>query len=232
MQKIKNALVASAVAALICPFAVNAGTMGDVNVMGENGKFLLIEGGFDYMNALYLNNVTGAQSVTLTNPNGVSYNPSNVLPNNFVGGYMGLSFFLNSWLLNTRYDMYAKNSKQSDNGLVFSDIAPAKLSFTLDKTWSAAKFIYGLGAGVVLSTQNEAQIFTYDPATLAVNGGQIGFAFPGRGRLDPLVEAVGMYRLSNNFNLRGNVAYQIPEHSFYTNGHINVNVGVNYAIPL
>ena len=145
---------------------------------------------------------------------------------------MGLSFYFDSWLLNTRYDMYPTKDKTSQNNLVESKIAPAKLSFTLDKTWQHARFIYGLGAGMVVSTHNSAEIFVYDPSALSDNGGQIGSSFPGRTRLDPLVEVVTMYKLSDNFNLRGNVAYQIPLNSFYTNGHINVNVGINYAIPV
>jgi hypothetical protein len=47
-----------------------------------------------------------------------------------------------------------------------------------------------------------------------------------------LVEAVVMYKLSENFNVRANVAYQIPEQTFYTHGHVNVNLGINYALPL
>jgi len=235
MLTMKKSLVAIALSATLCPFAIQAGAMGDA-VMGESGKFLLLEAGADYMNAIYKNDVRGAQSYTTLTPNGVSYNPSALLPNNFFGGYIGLSLFTNSLLFNTRYDMYASKTKHSFNNTFKSDMAPAKLSFTLDKTWgSIQKFIYGVGAGVVLSTHNEAQVFDYTPPTLATAGSnayQIGFAFPGRTRIDPLVEAVAMYKLSQNFNLRANVAYQIPEQSFYTNGHVNVNLGINYALPL
>ena len=228
MLKLKQTAISSALFAFLCPLYVGAGTMGNA-VMGESGKFLLIEAGADYMHALYKTNVKGAQSYTVTNPNGLSYNPSAILPNDFFGGYIGLSLYMNSLLFNTRYDMYAKKTRRSFNDLIITDIAPAKLSFTLDKTWgSIEKFIYGVGAGVVISTHNEAQIFNY---VTPVNG-QIGFSYPGRTRLDPLVEAVGMYKLSDRFNFRANVAYQIPEQSFYTNGHINVNLGINYALPL
>ena len=41
-----------------------------------------------------------------------------------------------------------------------------------------------------------------------------------------------MYKLSDNFRMRANVSYQIPEHSYYTNGHLGVNLGINYAIPM
>ena len=230
MIKTKNTMRASALSALVCSFGLHAGTMGDAN-MGESGKFLLIEGGFSYLNAFYKTNVKGAQSYTIATPNGYSYNPSVVLPNNFSGGYMGLSLFMKSLLINTRYDMYAMKGKNSHNGKLYSRMAPSKLAFTLDKTWgSTQKLIYGLGAGVVLSTHNEAELFNHNPLTQY--NGQIGFAYPGRARLDPLVEAVAMYNLSHNFNLRANVSYQIPEHSFYTNGHVDVNLGVNYALPL
>lgn len=228
----RKKILTIAMSAILCPLTIQAGAMGDA-VMGESGKFLLIEAGANYMNALYKTNVTGAQSYTTTTPNGISYNPSVILPNNFFGGYIGLSLFTNSLLFNTRYDMYASKSKHSLNNTFESDVAPAKLSFTLDKTWgSIQKFIYGVGAGVVVSTHNEAQLFDYTPPITGPNADQIGFAFPGRTRIDPLVEAVVMYKLSQNFNIRANVAYQIPEQSFYTNGHVNVNLGINYALPL
>ncbi len=230
MLKMKKIMMTSALVTLLCPLSIQAGTMGDA-VMGESGKFLLLEAGADYMNAIYKTNVRGAQSYRTAFPNGQSYNPSNVFPNNFFGGYLGLSLYTNSLLFNTRYDMYEKKGRSSDQGLLLTDIAPAKLSFTLDKTWgSIENLIYGVGAGVVVSTHNEAQLFNYDTTTQVNN--QIGFAFPGRTRLDPLVEAVAMYKLSQKFNLRANVAYQIPEHSFFTNGHVNVNLGINYALPL
>ena len=230
MLELKKIVMTSALFTLLCPLSIQAGAMGDA-VMGESGKFLLIEAGVDYMHAFYKTSVKGAQSYTITNPNGQSYNPSAIMPNNFFGGYYGLSLYMKSLLLNTRYDMYAKKTRHSFNGLISTDMAPAKLSFTLDKTWgSIEKLIYGVGAGVVISTHNEAQLFNRDTTT-QVNG-QIGFAFPGRARLDPLVEAVAMYKLSENFNLRGNVAYQIPEQSYFTNGHLNVNLGINYALPL
>jgi hypothetical protein len=230
MLKMKKIVMTSALFALLSPPNIQAGQMGDA-VMGESGKFLLLEAGADYMNAIYKTNVTGADSYTNLTPNGQSYDPSNVFPNNFFGGYMGLSLYTNSLLFNTRYDMYQKKTRRTNQGLLITEMAPAKLSFTLDKTWgSIEKLIYGVGAGVMLQTHNQAEMFNYDTTTQINN--QIGYSFPGRARLDPLVEAVAMYKLSQKFNLRANVAYQIPENSFYTNGHINVNLGINYALPL
>ena len=238
MLRIKKLVAASALSALVCPLSAMAGTMGGA-VMGESGKFLLLEAGADYMNAIYKTNVTGAQSYTTAFPNGQSYNPSAIQPNNFFGGYLGLSLYHNSLLFNSRYDMYASKSRTSEQGLFSSSIAPAKLSFTLDKTWGSIEhFIYGVGAGVVIATHNEAQLFNYTATATPIVGSstkipaQIGFAYPGRARLDPLVEVVGMYKISQNFNVRANVAYQIPEQSFFTDGHVNVNLGVNYALPL
>lgn len=237
MLTIKKLVAATALSALVCPLSAMAGTMGDA-VLGESGTFLLLEAGADYMNAIYKTNVYGAQSFTTATPNGRSYNPSVLMPNNFFGGYLGLSLYRNSLLFNSRYDMYAEQTKTSQAGTFTSKIAPAKLSFTLDKTWGAVdKFIYGVGAGVVISTHNEAQLFDRTVTSYTINAtttvpGQIGFAFPGRTRLDPLVEVVGMYKVTPNINIRANVAYQIPEQSFYTDGHVNVNLGVNYALPL
>ncbi|MDI1352221.1 MAG: hypothetical protein PSV35_05530 [bacterium] len=225
-MKQKNLLLVSALSSILASFSLNAGSMGDATV-GDTGKFLLIEGGASYMNAFYKNNVVAAESVTSASPFGFSYNPSRIFGNNFVGGYMGASLMFNSLLLNARYELFATKSKTSFNGNVITHMAPARLAFTLDKTWSANEsFIYGLGAGVVSSTHNKAEIYNY------LSTSQIGRSFPGRNRLDPVVEAVVMYKLCDNFNIRGNVAYQIPAQSFYTDGNIGVNLGINYAIPL
>ena len=48
----KKNIVAIAISAAFCPLAIQAGAMGDA-VMGETGKFLLIEAGADYYNAIY-----------------------------------------------------------------------------------------------------------------------------------------------------------------------------------
>ena len=205
-----------------------AGTMGDVS--SAPNKFLLIEGGASYLHAFYKNSVVGANSYTVTTPSGVAYSPSNIFANDFAGGYMEVSGYFNSLLLNMRYEMYALKGKVSSGGNVFEHKAPAKLAFTLDKTWDfCPELAYGIGAGAALSTQNEAEIFTYTPPAGST---QIGTSFPGRGRIDPVVEGLLMYKLSDNFRMRANVSYQIPEHSYYTNGHLGVNLGINYAIPM
>ena len=55
MLQIKNSLLAAMVSSVIFSASLNAGTMGSVNTMGESGKFMLVEGGYSYMRALYLN---------------------------------------------------------------------------------------------------------------------------------------------------------------------------------
>jgi hypothetical protein len=223
--KQKNIILVGALSSILASFSLNAGSMGDANVGAT--KYLLIEGGFSYMHTFYKTNVVAAESRTIANPAGFSYNPSSIFGNNFVGGYMGVSLLANTFLLNARYEMFALNSRTSDSDTVITRLAPARLAFTLDKTWSANEsFIYGLGAGVVSSTHNKAEIFDYLSTT------QVGRSFPGRNRLDPVVEAVAMYKICDNFNLRGNLAYQIPEQAFFNNGNLGVNVGINYAIPM
>jgi len=213
---------------MICAFLANAGSMGPVSA-SESGKFLLIEGGASYLHAFYKNNAVGAASYTVATPAGFSYNPSKIFANDFSGGYMSVSAYFNSLLLNARYEMFAMKGKRSFGGLVYEHKAPAKFAMTLDKTWECnTSLIYGVGAGAVLSTQNEAELFSYEP----VGTTQIGYSFAGRTRIDPLVEALVMYKLTDKFNMRCNVSYQIPEHSSQTNGHLGVNLGINYAIPM
>lgn len=226
MIKRNNLLAVSILASCVCAPLAYSGAMGDVST--NSRKLLLLEGGASYLHAFYKDNVVGANSYTTLTPNGVSYNPSNIFSNDFAGGYIGASAFINSILLNARYEMYALKGK-SYLGQTYERKAPTKLAFTVDKTWDYnSSLLYGLGAGVVVATQNEAEIFVYQP----VGTTQIGTSFPGRTRIDPVVEALAMYQLTDDFRLRANVSYQIPEHSYYTNGHLGVNLGINYAIPM
>lgn len=227
MQK-KLLLNAVAISLPLFSMGVHAGEMGPAH-----SKFLLVEGGVSYMHAYYKNSIKGADSYTTIDPNGRSYNPSKLYPNNFFGGYMGVSFLTYDYLLNMRYELFQNKDKKYTNNQgdqLVARQAPAKLAFTLDKVWHANNmFMYGLGAGVVASTHNKAEIFNYQPVPPRT---QIGYSYPGRVRLDPLVEAMAMYRISDRVNLKGNVSYQIPAHSYYTSGHLGVNLGVNYAIPV
>ncbi|MDI9817794.1 MULTISPECIES: hypothetical protein [unclassified Legionella] len=222
-----------AIAACSIPFAsitANAGAMGPTYVAPD--KYLLIEGGLSYMHVFYKDSVRGANSFSTIDPIGRTYNPSRIYPNNFFGGYMGVSFLYDTYLWNTRYELFGSKGKTFRNAdqRVDATLAPTKLAFTLDKLFYAnGDLRLGVGAGAVLSTHNKAELFTWNPVPPRT---QIGVSFPGRVRLDPLVEALAMYRLTDNLNLRGNVSYQIPAHSFYTNGHLGVNLGINYAVPL
>lgn len=207
--------------------ALHAGSMGQAPLPN---KFLLIEGGVSYLHAYYKDSATGADSFSVAAPAGRSYNPSRIYPNDFMGGYMGVSFLMNDWMWNARYELYESKTKVLGANVLNTTLVPAKLAFTLDKMWHTnSNYSMGLGAGVVASTHNKAELLDFDTTRDEV---RFGKSFPGRVRLDPAVEVVGMYRLSENFNLKGNVRYQIPAHSFYTNGHLDVGLGINYAVPI
>lgn len=227
LKQKKTALLVGTASALLASFSLHAGGMG------QTGKFFLIEGGASYLHSFYKTSVIGAESVTSLQPTGRTYNPSNIYPNDFAGGYMSTSFFFNSLLLNARYELFAKKGKVfvDDDSNVFTHMAPAKFAVTLDKVWEAnPSLLYGLGAGVVASTNNEAELlFNYLPVDPDI---RIGYSFPGRLRLDPVIEAVAMYKLTDKFNARLNVSYQIPAQSLYTNGNLGVNLGINYAMPV
>ena len=131
--------------------------------------------------------------------------------------------------------MFALETKKNAVAGTRVRYAPAKLSFSVDRVWGSVNALsYGAGAGVVLQSLNEGQSFNTNLHTLP-NGQYInpvqGKSIQGRNRIDPLVEAFAMYNIGNNFNVRWNVAYQIPVNSFFTNGSINTNLGINYALP-
>lgn len=201
-----------------------AGTMGGV----QSNTELLIEVGGSYSHIYFKNNVVTPESRTVTTPAGVPYNPSNYFPEDFGGGYLGLSLYRNSWLMNLRYDMFALSGKTNYTAGTFAHIAPEKMSFTLDKTWqSSMPFIYGIGAGAAIMTYNEGQIFLTTP----LGDNTLGRSFV-RTRMAPLVEAMAMYKVADNINLRFNLAYHIPVTEVHHNGTLNANLGINYAVPL
>src|SRR5690348_16989641 len=77
-------------------------------------KLLIFEAGGSYSHAYYKSSFTPAESHTAVTPNGFSIDPSDFYPNNFWGGYIGLSLYVPEgwgWLVNTRYDMYGSESK-------------------------------------------------------------------------------------------------------------------------
>lgn len=205
--------------------AVFSGTMGGVETSTTD---LLIEAGGSYTH-FYYKRVASPESRNVANPNGYVYNPGDYHANDFFGGYLGLSLYRKSWLMNMRYDMFALKGKTNSLARTFSHIAPEKLSFTLDKTWHATTvFLYGIGGGVTMTTYNQAEIFY----TSALGDGTFGRSFHGRARLAPLVEVMGMYKVAENLNIRANVAYQIPVTEVYNNGSLTANLGINYSIAL
>jgi hypothetical protein len=203
-----------------------SGTMGEIVSPATN---LLIEAGGSYTHFFYKSNVASPESRSLDNPNGYNYNPGDYHPNDFGGGYLGLSLYRNSWLMNIRYDMFALKGKRNSLARTYSRIAPEKLSFTLDKTWQATMpFVYGFGGGVTMTTYNQAQIFY----SSAQGDGSVARSFHGRTRLAPLVEVLAMYQVAENVNLKANLAYQIPVTEVYYNGALTANLGINYSVPL
>lgn len=226
-------LMLTALSASIFSLSVSAGTMGGVETPST---FLLLEAGGSYSHVFYKDSVVTPESFTLASPNGIAINPRDFYPKNFGGGYIEASILRNYWLFNVRYDMFANETKSNTAQGTRVQIAPAKLSFTVDRAWGSFDALsYGAGAGAVVATMNSGQAFITGAETLST--GQVieptqGESINGRTRIDPLVEAFAMYRISPNFNVRLNVAYQIPVHSFLTDGSINTNLGINYAFPI
>ena len=231
MIKRSTPLLLTALSASLLSLQVSAGTMGDAAINNQ----LLFEAGGSYTYSIFKGNTVNADTYTVATPSGVSIHPSNFYPNNFFGGYIELSLLKDILLFNARYDMFALETKKNAVAGTRVRYAPAKLSFSVDRVWGSVNALsYGAGAGVVLQSLNEGQSFNTNLHTLP-NGQYInpvqGKSIQGRNRIDPLVEAFAMYNIGNNFNVRWNVAYQIPVNSFFTNGSINTNLGINYALP-
>lgn len=219
-------------------FAASAKTMPTTTfIVPESETYLLFEAGAAYSYAIYQNSVKTAESYTLLTPNGVSMDPSNFYPNNFWGGYIELSLLRRMMMYNIRYDMFSETSKSNSGAGTKVSLAPSKLSFTIDKVWGCLRtFSYGLGAGVVIAAVNDGHSERSHFYTLPETGQYVDpylrKSIQGRTRIDPLIEAFGMYHISDNINLRLNVAYQIPVNNQFTDGSINVNLGINYALPI
>ncbi|WP_147286406.1 hypothetical protein [Legionella londiniensis] len=201
-----------------------AGAMGPVAAE----KLLIFEAGVAYTHAFYKDNAIFPESRTALFPNGVAVDPEDFFPEDFFGGYIGMSFYIPDWLFNTRYNMYGSKAKHNRAASVRTELAPVKLSFTTDRVFGDInQFSYGLGAGVVIENVNDGDFI--------VNVGS-GFipseSLQGRTRIDPLVEGFAMYRFANNFGIKFNAEYQIPVHNKFGNGDVNLNLGINYAFPV
>lgn len=225
-------LILSALAGSIFSLSVSAGTMGDV---ATPMTWLLLEAGGSYTTTFFKDHVRTPESFTVATPYGVQIQPDAFYPDNFGGGYIGASILRNDWLFNLRYDMFARSTQTNTAYGTIIKIAPNKLTLSLDKVWGApGTFTYGLGAGVVVATANQASAYT--PIPHLTNGQLIqtvhGESIQGRTRIDPQIEALAMYPLAENVNIKLNVGYQIPVSSFFSDGSLNVNLGLNYALPL
>ncbi len=216
----------SALLLALAATASNAGTMGPA-VTPE--RLLLIEGGVSYTHAFYDSFSLFPESRSPFNPSGFGINPRDFYPNDFWGGYIGASLYTPSnWLLNARYDMYSNERKYNAVAETIIELAPVKLSFTVDKVWgNFSDLSFGLGAGAVVESLNDGELFVpvdvHNPPSES---------FQGRTIIDPLVEAFVMYRFVNNFGIKLNAAYQIPFNTKFGNGDVNVNLGCNYAFPI
>lgn len=215
-------------AALLAIGATTMFTSAMANGVASEGKLLILEAGATYSHAFYKGSVTTSESVTPVTPNGFSINPNNFFPNNFWGGYVGASLYLPGWLLNTRYDMYGSKSKSNDEALTHISLAPVHLSFSVDKVWGCiTEFSYGVGAGAVIESVNKGEadidLTSDNPASESIQG---------QTRIDPLIEGFLMYQFTNNVGIKFNLAYQIPVNNKIGNGDLNLNLGLNYAIPV
>ena len=222
----KNLL--SAFILLSSTFTATAGTMGPVSV--DNNQ-LLIEGGFYYKHS-FLNNFTPLESITAAFPNGVTLNAADYYPNNFYGGYVGLSLYTHRWLLNSRYVMLSEESKRNDLQDTTISIAPSLLEFTVDRViWGDINHLsLGLGGGASISNVNQGSFFA---GPLSEAGAETSQTLDGQGtRIDPVVEAFVMQRVTPNLNIKFNAEYVIPYQDSRSDGSLNLALGLNYAADL
>lgn len=200
-----------------------AGTMGPV----APEKLLFIEGGLSYSHAFFKDSVVTPESITAATPNGFAINPKDYYPDDYWGGYIGASLYCSNWLANVRLDMFGSESKINATAQTHIEIAPAKLSITLDRVWGDIHtFSYGIGAGAVVETINEGAFRVPVTEAFAVS------ETLQRSRIDPQVEGFAMYRMANNLGIKFNIGYQFPVNHDVSNGDLNLNLGLNYAFPV
>lgn len=201
-----------------------SGTMGPIG----SEKFFLVEGGLAYTHTFYNSNAVFAESFTPVTPNGFSINPKHFYPENFIGGYAGLSFYFPGWLLNTRYSLFENRTKINYVAGTAISLQPSKLAFTADKVWgNFHQLSYGLGGGAVIESLAKGRALINVTADNPVSE-----SFQGRSQINPLVEGFLMYRCTNNFGVKFNLEYQIPVTRTMGNGDLNLSLGINYAWPV
>ncbi|HAF87136.1 MAG: hypothetical protein CMF38_00155 [Legionellaceae bacterium] len=221
-----NLTKTSALIAVLASATSFAGTMGEINLPE---RLLLLEAGAAYSHSFYTNSATFPETITPAFPSGVAIDPARFYPNNFWGGYIGSSiYFPTNWLINTRLDMFASESKANLAAGTRQKLSPVHFSLSVDKVlgdFNAMSF--GLGAGAIFENVNDGNMYV----TLAPNNPP-SQSVQGRTRIDPLVEAFVMYRFDNNFGVKFNAAYQIPLNNKFSNGDLNLNLGLNYSFPI
>lgn len=222
----KNLL--SAFILLSSTFTATAGSMGPVSV--DNNQ-LLIEGGFYYKHT-FLKNFTPLESITTAFPNGVTLDAADYYPDNFYGGYIGVSFYTHRWLLNSRYVMLSEESKTNAFQDTTISIAPSALEFTVDRVvWGDINQLsLGLGGGAAITNVNKGSFIA---GPLSEPGAETSQTLDGQGtRIDPVVEAFVMQRVTNNLNVKFNAEYVIPYQDSRSNGALNLALGLNYAADI
>lgn len=197
--------------------------------MSYDNDQLLIEAGINYFHTFYRSSITPPESRTADFPNGFAISPNSFYPNNFWGGYIGLSYYTHHWLLNSRYNMYSSKSKTNSSADVRIELAPVSLVFTADKVWGDINCTsFGVGAGAVIANLNDGE-FIQGPTAEPGTEGSHSLAGEGT-RIDPVIEAFVMQRFYDHFNVKLNAAYQIPYYSANSRGDLAVALGINYAI--
>lgn len=216
------------IGALVLAIASTSSFAGTMGAVMAPERLLLIEGGAAYSHSFYQDNAIFAESRSPAFPTGFRVDAGDFYPNDFVGGYIGASLYSpQDWLLNFRYDMYGKKSKEASIGGVKIDLAPVRLEFTVDKVFGNFRALsYGIGAGAIAETLNEGNAIIVRPNRVASESLQ------GRTRIDPMVEGFAMYRFVNNFGVKFNLGYQIPVNNKFGDGDLNLNLGLNYAFPI
>ena len=190
-------------------------------------RLLFIEGGLSFSHSFYKDSIVTPESITTATPGGFIINPDHFYPNDYWGGYIGASLYSSNWLANVRLDMYSSESKINYAADTYIDIAPVKLSFTLDRVWGDINaFSYWIGAGAVVENTNDGSF------RIPASHGLVMSETIQRTRIDPQIEAFAMYRMTNNLGIKFNLGYQIPLNNNMTNGDLNLNLGLNYAFPV